>query len=60
MREYRVFLLKDGTITKRSVFLTCATDQEAIAKGQQIANGQDFEIWNGPRIIVRGESPNRT
>ena len=60
MREYRVFLLKDGTLIKPSVFFTCATDQEAIAKGQQIANGQDFEIWNGPRIIVRGESPNRT
>jgi hypothetical protein len=49
MREYRMFLLRDGSIAKSSAFFTCATDQEAIDKAQQIANGQDFEIWSPHR-----------
>lgn len=59
MPEYRIFLLKDGRITKPSVFFTGATDQDAIAKAQQLANGSDYEIWDGPRIIIRGRPPNR-
>ena len=60
MREYRIFLLKDGVIATASVFFTCASDEEAIDKAQQIANGLDFEIWDGPRNIIRGKSPNQT
>jgi hypothetical protein len=60
MREYRIFLLKDGIIAKASVFFTCASDEEAIDKARQIANEQDFEIWDGPRNIIRGKSPNQT
>jgi hypothetical protein len=57
MREYRIFLLDDGHVVQPSVFFECATDQEAIDKAQQIANGLDFEIWQGIRIIVRGKPP---
>ena len=60
MREYRVFfLLKDGRIAKPSAFLTCAADQEAIEKAQQIADGLDVEIWEGNRIIIRGKTSQR-
>lgn len=58
MREYRVFfLLKDGRIARPSAFFTCAADQEAVDKAQQIADGLDYEIWEGNRIIVRGRPP---
>ena len=60
MREYRVFLLKDGGIAKPSVFFTCTTDQEAVDKARQIAHGLDIEIWEGSRIILRGNPPKRT
>jgi hypothetical protein len=59
MREYRIFLLRDGRIAKPSVSHTCASDLEAINKAEQVANGLDFEIWDGPRIIIRGDQPNR-
>jgi hypothetical protein len=58
MREYRIFLLKDGHIAKPSAFVTCASDHEAVDKAQQIAKGLDFEIWEGQRNIVRGRPPN--
>ena len=60
MGDYRIFLLKDGHIAKYSMYFKCATDQDAVDKAQQIANGLDFEIWEGNRIIVRGSPPNRT
>jgi hypothetical protein len=60
MREYRIFLLRSECIAKPSVFLKCDTDQAAIDKAQQIAQGQEFEVWDRQRIVIRGNPPNRT
>ena len=61
MREYRCFfLLKDGRIARPSAFFTCVTDQDAVTKAEQMADGLDFEIWDGNRNIVRGKPPNRS
>ena len=32
----------------------------AVTKAEQLAEGLDFEIWDGNRNIVRGKPPNRS
>jgi hypothetical protein len=31
----------------------CANDQEAMQKARQFVDGQDVELWDGPRFIAR-------
>jgi hypothetical protein len=33
--------------------LTCADDAEAIERAKRLANGQDVELWSGPRLVIR-------
>jgi hypothetical protein len=55
MPDYRIFLLtKDGRVAGPSASVTRAADREAVEKAQEIAAGLDFEIWDGPRIVIRG------
>lgn len=54
MRKYRVFVIgRDGRIDRPSLYLTYATDEEAVEKAREIAGEFDFEVWEDMRIIAR-------
>jgi hypothetical protein len=33
--------------------MKCADDAEAIEKAKRMVNGQDVELWSGPRLVIR-------
>jgi len=53
MTEYRAYTLgPDGHLISFEP-LVCRGDDEAIAKAQQLVDGHDVELWNGPRFVIR-------
>ena len=36
-----------------SVAITCENEQDGIQKAQQLVDGCDLELWDGPRFIIR-------
>jgi hypothetical protein len=35
--------------------MKCADDAEAIEKAKRMVNGQNVELWSGPRLVIRLE-----
>ncbi len=35
-----------------SVAITCENEQDGIQKAQQLVDGCDLELWDGPRFII--------
>jgi hypothetical protein len=33
--------------------MICADDAEAIERAKRLVNGQDVELWSGPRLVIR-------
>jgi hypothetical protein len=53
MGEYRAYTVgADGHFTGFEP-LTCSDDTEAIEKAKRMVNGQDVELWSGPRLVIR-------
>jgi hypothetical protein len=53
MGEYRAYTVgADGRFTGFEP-LTCSDDSEAIEKAKRMVNGQDVELWSGPRLVIR-------
>ena len=40
-----------------SVAITCENEQDGIQKAQQLVDGCDLELWDGPRFIIRLRAP---
>ena len=60
MPAYRIYsITRDEHIAKPPLVVDCADDQEAIRKAQQAVNGQDVEVWDEGRFIVRVPSADR-
>jgi hypothetical protein len=36
-----------------SVAINCENEQDGIQKAQQLVDGYDIELWDGPRFIAR-------
>jgi hypothetical protein len=52
--DYRIYTLKDGGhIGQPADIVTVENDQEAIAHATKLINGNDLEIWDGPRPVAR-------
>jgi hypothetical protein len=54
MADYRVYVIDaDGHITRPPAVVTCNTDRAAVEQARQMVGGQDFELWEGPRLVKR-------
>jgi hypothetical protein len=55
MLSYRAYpVSKDHQVAAGpSVVITCENDQDGIRKAQQLVDGYDLELWDGPRFITR-------
>ena len=40
-----------------SVAITCENEQDGIQKAQQLVDGYDIELWDGPRFVTRLKAP---
>jgi hypothetical protein len=53
MPDYRAFTVgADGHFVGFEP-MKCADDAEAIERAKRILNGQDIELWSGPRLVIR-------
>jgi hypothetical protein len=51
--EYRAYTVgHDGRFAGFEAFV-CADDHEAIGKAERLLDGQDIELWSGPRLVKR-------
>ncbi len=58
MLDYRTYELSTAThITGPAHVVTCDTDHAAIQTARDLVAGHDFEVWDGPRLVVRIKSP---
>jgi hypothetical protein len=48
---YRAYTVANGRITDAPHVIECATDDEAIERARQYVDGNDIELWEGPRFI---------
>jgi len=54
MTHYRIYTISgDGSISSPPRIVECDDDSEAIGKAQQVRNGEDVELWQGARFIIR-------
>ena len=54
MPHYRVYFIdREGHISRPPEVLDCRDDSEAAEKARQFIDGQDIEVWDGPRMIVK-------
>ena len=55
MPSYRAYpVSKDHKVAASpSVVITCENEQDGIQKAQQLVDGYDLELWDGPRFITR-------
>lgn len=60
MPQYRVCVLtNDDEIWNPTIVLTFENDQHAIQQSEQLVDGQDVELWEGPRFVTRIRSKPR-
>jgi hypothetical protein len=52
MPEYRAYAVGDDGHFTGYEPLTCANDEEAIAKAKILSQRHGVEIWNGPRLVL--------
>jgi alkanesulfonate monooxygenase SsuD/methylene tetrahydromethanopterin reductase-like flavin-dependent oxidoreductase (luciferase family) len=53
MPEYLAYTIgRDGHFTGVEPIVG-ATDAEAIEKANRLVGGQDVELWNGARLVIR-------
>jgi hypothetical protein len=54
MPTYRIYKLNPhGLISRPAQIVECDEDQEAIQHAQRAVNGQDVELWEGNRLVLR-------
>ena len=54
MSHYRIYTIStDGSISSPPRVVECDDDLEAIGKARQVLNGEDVELWQGARFVIR-------
>jgi hypothetical protein len=54
MPEYRIYTLDpEGHIAAPPIIVSCDTDQAAITQARDLVTSQDFEVWEGSRLVTR-------
>jgi len=50
---YRIYFVDTaGHITRPPEIVECADDQEATQRAKQFVDGENVEIWDGPRFVI--------
>lgn len=60
MPFYHVYFIDRDYPSRLPEVVECANDQEAMERAQQLVDGQDVELWDGPRFVAgfaRGSNP---
>ena len=58
MPTYRLYrLTKENKMIGAVEIFECGTDDEAIEKAKQQANGRDIELWESSRLVTYLKSP---
>ena len=53
MADYRAYVIdENGHFIKHRGFV-CANDTDATVWARQLMDGQDIELWSGPRFVAR-------
>jgi hypothetical protein len=51
---YRVYFIdREGHVSRPPEIIDCANSEEAAEKAKQFIDGQDIEVWDGPRMVVK-------
>jgi hypothetical protein len=54
MPMYRVYFVdREGHIERPPEVIQCADDKEAAEKAKQFIDGQDIEVWDQARLVVK-------
>jgi hypothetical protein len=54
MSHYRIYTISsEGSITGPPRVVECNDDLEAVEKAKQVLSGEDIELWQGSRFVVR-------
>jgi hypothetical protein len=54
MASYRLYFVdREGHISRPPEVIDCADDEEAAEKAKQFVDGQDVEVWDHDRLIVK-------
>ena len=52
MSEYRAYKLRNDRIADPPSIVVADTDQDAIEQAKQLVDGNDVELWSGPRFVI--------
>ena len=52
MSDYRLYCIAKSTRVMGVEIITCDTDEEAIQKAAQLADGHGIELWQGRRFVT--------
>ena len=53
MPDYRAYKRALDNSIKEALDAVCDDDKKAIAWAEQLAGGDDVEVWQGTRLVVR-------
>jgi hypothetical protein len=54
MAQYRIYTFRtDGSISSQPRFVECGDDEEAIGQARKVLKGEDIELWQGTRFVIR-------
>lgn len=55
MPNYRVYPVSKGrqVAPGPSIAISCEDEQDGIRQAQQLVEGYELELWDGPRFIIR-------
>jgi hypothetical protein len=51
--EYRVYFLNNEDRVSSFLAIVCESDAGAIEQAKQFVNGQDVELWQRGRLVIR-------
>jgi hypothetical protein len=54
--HYRIYKLADNRIVGVPATVEYDSDRDVTEHAKQILDGQDIEVWDGPRVVVRLKS----
>jgi hypothetical protein len=54
MFRYRIYLLtRDNHIASAPIVIACENDQVAVQQSQKFLDGNDLQLWQGRRLVIR-------
>jgi hypothetical protein len=54
--SYRIYKLAENRIVGVPAIVEYDSDEDVAEYAKQILDGQDIEVWDGPRVVIRLKS----